>query len=152
MIGNLNFKIISVNLSVELSQCHPGFWYFNESERCECYNTKGIIFCSGNNSTIKSTSGYWFGNVNGIPTITSCQHDHCNFTCCEISNGAYHLSPVRTNQCTQHRNGIACGSCEEGYTLSFDSSTCIPLIRVYIIGQTMLITSISLLYWIAIIH
>jgi len=169
VIGNLNFnasynysmvislrvipisesKIISVNLSVELSQCHPGFWYFNESERCECYNTKSIISCSGSNSTIKS--GYWFGNVNGIPTVTSCPHDYCNFTCCEIiiSNGVYRLSPVRANQCTQQRTGIACGNCEQGYTLSFDSSTCIS-IEMCTIGQTMLITSLSLLYWIAI--
>ena len=167
VIGNLNFnasynysivislrvipisesKIISVNLSVELSQCHPGFWYFNESERCECYNTKSIISCSGSNSTIKS--GYWFGNVNGIPTVTSCPHDYCNFTCCEISNGVYHLSPIRANQCTQQRTGIACGNCEQGYTLSFDSSTCIS-IEMCTIGQTMLITTLSLLYWIAI--
>ena len=168
VIGNLNFntsynysvvislrvarisetEIISVNLSVELTHCHPGFWYFNKSKRCECYNTKSIISCSGNNSTIKS--GYWFGNVNGIPTVTSCPHDYCNFTCCEISNGIYHLSPVRTNQCTQYRTGIACGNCEQGYTLSFDSSTCIP-IDACTIGQKILITSLSLLYWIAVI-
>ena len=140
-------KIISVNLTVELTQCHPGFSYFNKTQKCECYNTKNIISCSGSNSTIKS--GYWFGSVNGIPTITSCPSDYCNFTCCEINNGIYHLSPVRANQCGQHRTGIACGNCEQGYTLSFDSSTCIPVEKCTV-GQTVLIITLSLLYWIAV--
>ena len=141
-------KIISVNLTVELTQCHPGFSYFNKTQKCECYNVKNIISCSGSNSTIKS--GYWFGNVNGLPTVTSCPNDYCNFTCCEINNGVYHLSPVRANQCTQHRTGIACGNCEQGYTLSFDSSECIPIDKCTV-GQMVLVTTLSLLYWITVV-
>ena len=141
-------KIISVNLTVELTQCHPGFSYFNKTQKCECYNTKNIISCSGSNSTIKS--GYWFGSVNGIPTITCCPNDYCNFTCCEINNGIYHLSPVRANQCRQHRTGIACGNCEQGYTLSFDSSTCIPVEKCTV-GQMVLVITLSLLYWITVV-
>ena len=141
-------KIISVNLTVELGQCHPGFSYFNETQKCKCYNAKNIISCSGSNSTIKS--GYWFGKVNGVPTVTSCPNDYCNFTCCEINNGVYHLSPVRANQCTQHRTGIACGNCEQGYTLSFDSSECIPVDKCTI-GQMVLVIALSLLYWITVV-
>ena len=109
-------KIISVNLTVELSQCHPGFWYSSKSRKCVCYDTENIISCSNSNSTIKR--GYWFGSVNGKSTVASCPNDYCNFTCCEITNGIYHLSPVRANQCRPHRSGTACGECEKGYTLS----------------------------------
>ena len=142
-------KVVSVNLIIELSQCHPGFWYSpaNESQGCECYNTGDIISCSGSNSTIKR--GYWYGSVTGTPTVATCPNDYCNFTCCEISNGIYHLSPVRANQCRPHRSGIACGSCEEGYTLSFDSPKCIK-IRSCTVGL-VLVTVLSMVYWIAVV-
>ena len=100
-------KLISANLIVVLSQCHPGFWYSSKSQKCECYNAKSIISCSGSNSTIKRS--YWFGSVNGKSTVTSCPNNYCNFTCCEITNGVYHLSPVRDDQCMPHRSGAACG-------------------------------------------
>ena len=140
-------KIISVNLTVELSQCHPGF-YFSKSQKCECYNTKNIISCSGSSSTIKR--GYWFGSVNGKSTVASCPMDYCNFTCCEISNGIYHLSPLRENQCRAHRYGTTCGNCKKGYTLSFDSPECINM-NTCTVGQTVLVIALSLLYWVAVI-
>ena len=140
-------KIISVNLIVELSPCHPGFEYSSISQKCECYDTKDIISCSGSNSTIKR--GYWFGNVSGKPTVTSCPNGYCNFTCCEISNGDYHLSPVRANQCRPHRSGNACGRCKEGYTLSFDSPECVEVDKCTI--GAALVTTLSLLYWAAVV-
>ena len=142
-------KVVSVNLIVELSQCHPGFWYSpaNESQRCECYNTGDIISCSDNNSTIKR--GYWHGSVTGASNVAICPNDYCNFTCCEITNGIYHLSPVRANQCRAHRSVTACGSCEEGYTLSFDSSECVHVKRCTV--GLVLLTTVSLLYWIALV-
>ena len=141
-------KLISVKLTIELSQCHPGFWYSSELQKCECYNTNNIISCTGSISTIKR--GYWFGTVTGRPTVTSCPNDYCNFTCCEITNGIYHLSPVRANQCRLHRSGTACGGCEKDYTLSFDSPECVEINKCTI-GQTVLVTTISLLYWIAVV-
>ena len=142
-------KVVSVNLIVELSQCHPGFWYSpaNESQKCECYNTGDIISCSGSNSTIKR--GYWYGSVTEIPTVATCPNDYCNFTCCEITNGIYHLSPVRANQCKPHRSGTACGNCKEGYTLSFDSPECVE-IKNCTVGL-VLVTALSLLYWIFVV-
>ena len=145
---DLESKILSVKLTIELSQCYPGFWYSRESQKCECYSTNNIISCSSNSSTIKR--GYWFGTVTGKPTVTFCPSDYCNFTCCEITNGIYHLSPVRANQCRSHRCGTACGNCDKGYTLSFDSSECIDINKCSI-GQTILVTILSLLYWIAVV-
>ena len=142
-------KVVSVGLIIELSQCHPGFYYSpaNESRKCECFNTGDIISCSGSNSTIKR--GYWYGSVTGIPTVATCPNNYCNFTCCEITNGIYHLSPVRANQCRTHRSGTACGSCEEGYTLSFDSPNCVEVKRCTV--GLVLVTVLSLLYWIVIV-
>ena len=143
-----DWKQLSVNLIIGLSPCHPGFWQYPNSAGCECYNASDIVFCSDSSSTIKR--GYWFGSVTGKPTVTFCPISYCNFTCCETSNGYYHLSPVRVNQCTSHRSGTACGNCEEGYTLSFDSVECINMNECST-GKTILVCALILLYWIVII-
>ena len=141
-------KSISANLVVELSPCHPGFQYQSKSRKCECYNTNEIVHCSGSRSSIKR--GYWFGSVTGIPTVTFCPVNYCDFTCCKITNQYYELSPVRVNQCRSHRSGTACGSCEEGYTLSFDSPECIAVNKCTT-GQTTLIVTLTVFYWFIII-
>ena len=143
-----NWRRISVNLIVKLSPCHPGFWHYPNSIKCECYKDDDIVFCSGSSSMIKR--GYWFGSVTGKPTVAFCPINYCNFTCCETSNGYYQLSPIRDNQCRSHRSGTACGSCEEGYTLSFDSVECLDL-NECTTGQTILVLVLILLYWIVII-
>ena len=147
---NPDWKQVSVNLIVELTSCHCGFWQKPGSKKCECYDAKDIVTCSGSNSTIKR--GYWFGNVTGQPTVALCPINYCNFTCCETSNGYYHLSPVRglDNQCRSHRSGTACGSCEEGYTLSFDSPECVS-VDSCTAGHTVLVILLMMIYWIMII-
>ena len=145
---NPDWKQISVTLIVELSECHPGFWQSSKS-KCECYNASNdIVFCSGSSSTIKR--GYWFGSVTGKPTVTFCPINYCNFTCCETSNGYYHLSPVRDDQCISHRSGTACGSCTYGYTLSFDSTECVS-IQSCTAGQTVLVILLTVTYWIVMV-
>ena len=99
--------------------------------------------CSGKSSSMKR--GYWFGNVSGKPTVTFCPTNYCNFTCCETSNGYYHLSPVRDNQCRSHRSGTACGSCTDGYTLSFDSTECVS-VKNCTADQTVLVILLTMTY------
>ena len=144
------WKQVSVNLTVELTPCHPGFWQYLRSNICKCYNTQGkdIVYCTGSNSTIKR--GYWFGSVTDKPTVTFCPINYCDFTCCEASNGYYHLSPVKDNQCRSHRSGTACGSCTDGYTLSFDSPECVD-VDSCTAGQTVLVILLTVTYWIVMV-
>ena len=141
-------KIISVNLTVGLSPCHPGFQYNSESQKCECYSNSDVVYCSDSSSAIRR--GYWFGRVTGIQTVTFCPINYCNFTCCKTTNGYYHLSPVRVNQCRSHRSGSACGNCEEGYMLSYDSPECISDDKCTT-GQTILVATLTVLYWFVVI-
>ena len=60
------------------------------------------------------------GVVSDKSTVAICPNSYCNFTCCEVANEFYQLSLVRINQCSSHRSGTDCGSCDEG-TLLFDS-------------------------------
>ena len=154
---SLNYSIIftsnitrqsSIHLIVELSPCHPGFQYHIKSQRCECYNNSGIVSCSSSRSTIKR--GYWFGHVTGIPTVIFCPINYCNFNCCKTTNGYYHLSPVRINQCKSHRSGTACGSCEKGHTLSFDSAECINVNKCNT-GLIIIVVTLTVLYWFAVV-
>ena len=145
---NAGWKQISVTLIVELSECHLGFWQSSKSQQCKCYNANDIVFCSGSDSTIKR--GYWFGSVRGKPTVTFCPINYCNFTCCETSNGYYHLSPVRNDQCRSHRSGTACGSCKYGYILSFNSTECLN-VESCTAGQTVLVILLTVTYWIVIV-
>ena len=143
-----NWKQISINLTIELSPCRPGFWQYPKTKKCKCYDGSNIVLCSDDFSTIKK--GYWFGSINGKPTITFCPINYCNFTCCEASSGYYHLSKVRDNQCRSHRFGTACGSCTDGYTLSFDSTECVN-IKNCTAGHTVLVVLITVIYWIVMV-
>ena len=143
-----DLKQISVNLIIQLTPCYPGFWQYPYSQKCDCYEAGDVMSCSGSSSTIKR--GYWFGSVTGKPTVTICPVNYCNFTCCETSNGYYHLSPIRDNQCTLYRSGTACGSCADGYTLTFDSTECVN-IDTCTAGQTTLVVLLSVIYWIAMV-
>ena len=145
---NSKWKPISVNLTFELTSCYPGFWQYPTSQKCECYNASDIVFCFDSVSTIKR--GYWFGTVTDKPTVTLCPINYCNFTCCETSNGYYHLSPVRDNQCRSHRSGTACGSCTHGYTLSFDSTECVN-VESCTAGHMVLVILLTVTYWIAMV-
>ena len=139
---------LSVNLIVEVSPCHPGFVYDSLLQKCVCYDGNNIVLCSDNTSTIRR--GYWFGMVNGKPTVANCPVNYCDFTCCEITNGIHYLSPMRKNQCGLNRNGIACGGCEEGYTLSFDSARCIPVEQCTTWHKVLIIIS-TITYWVVVL-
>ena len=141
-------KTIFISLKVELSPCYPGFLYHRKSQKCECYNNSGIAYCSGSSSAIKS--GYWFGHVTGIPTVTFCPINYCNFTCCMATNGYHQLSPTRNNQCRLHRVGIACGNCENGYTLPYYSSECVSIDKCTM-TWTIFTVILTVLYWVAIV-
>ena len=137
---------ISITLVTELSPCHPGFYYDDYTETCTCYND--VVSCSGSTSMIKR--GYWFGLAINKSTVSICPLNYCNFTCCETTNGFYQLSPMRKNQCTSQRSGIACGSCSENYTLSFDSVECVSVDKCTT-SQSLLAITLSMLYWVVIV-
>ena len=138
---------ISQHFSIQLSPCHHGFQHNNESKRCECYDRDSIVSCAGATSTIRR--GHWLGTVEGKLTTSICPINYCNFTCCETTNGYHSLSPGRENQCTSHRSGIACGSCEEGYTLSY-AAECVSVDRCKA-GWTVLVVILTMIYWIVIV-
>ena len=98
-----------------------------------------------NDHTSTIERGYWFGNDTTLVSI--CPNNYCNFDSGSTTNGFYQLSPPNRNQCRSHRSGTACGSCDEGYTLSFDSVECVKCTT----GQTVLVVTLLITYWIVIV-
>ena len=138
-------KMVFAELTVELSECHEGFYYDEGALACQCYDTGNIVICTGTSSTIRR--GYWFGEVNGNSTVAFCPINYCNFSCCETSNGFYQLSPTRENQCRLHRIGVACGKCEPGYTLPYDSPDCIEVSDCTTTNISLAVT-LTVIYWV----
>ena len=118
---------------------YPGLRKYSDAKTSEC---NVIMPCPHN-----IQKGYWFGNVSGKLTATFCPINYCNFTCCKASNGEYQLLLVEGNQCRSHRSGVACGTCADGYTLSFDSTACVS-VESCTTGQTILVILLTVAYWI----
>ena len=138
---------VTIQLTIQLSPCYLGFQHNNESMKCECYDREDIVRCDGVISNIRR--GYWLGTVEDKVTATTCPINFCDFTCCETSNGYHSLLPDRKDQCTSHRSGVACGSCKEGYTLSYGAD-CISVDKCTA-GWIILVVTLTILYWIAIV-
>ena len=140
-----DWKSINVNLSINLTQCHLGFKFDPKQKKCVCFTTDNIVTCSGSISEVKR--GYWFGTVNNKSTATICPLNYCHFTGCRLETGICQLSS-NIHPCRAHRHGAACGTCDNGYTLSYDSAKCIDT-KHCSIGQTIFVASASSLFWIA---
>ena len=122
----LSSDTITLNLIVELTSCLPGYVYNNSTRKCECFTTDEIVSCSPS-TTIKRN--YWFGVVDDVTTVSVCPNGYCNFSSRKEENvsGRFLLSPIQDDQCNEHRTGPACGECDPGYTLSYDSVDCVSI-------------------------
>ena len=142
--SGFNWKSIRANLIIELSPCHPGYFYDKKLKQCVCYETKNVVSCLSGHATIMK--GYWFGMIDDQPTMTNCPINYCDFKHCETATRVCTLPSSLDEQCMPHRTGPACGNCVEGYTLSFDSLECVNTDKCSI-GATILVIIITLMYW-----
>ena len=141
---------ISTTLIVQLQPCiaHPGYEYSGIRETCVCYHHDAVE-CSDNYVEIKR--GYWFGSVEGIPTISWCPKQYCGFVDRRKTRQGYFELPKTVNgQCNDHRLGRACGECGPGYTLAYDSTDCINVDHCST-GMTVLVVVLTCLYWIVVV-
>ena len=143
-----SIKEISVTLIIELLPCidHPGYTYSAASKGCVCYHHN--VECYDNYTEIRR--GYWFGSVINTTTTTFCPLYCTLIGRKETRQGYFELPNTINAQCNDHRVGIACGECSSGYTLSYDSTDCISVDQCGT-GWTVLVITLTCLYWIAIV-
>ena len=143
-----SIKEVNTTLVVELMPCinHPGYTYSTKHKTCECYHDN--VGCHDSYSEIKR--GYWFGSISNIATTAPCPR-YCKFIGrTETRQGYFELPNTIDGQCSDNRVGRACGNCSSGYTLSYDSTDCISVHQCGA-GWTVLVISLTFLYWIAIV-
>ncbi len=83
-----------------------------DAKDLECTPCPPGANCPGNDLTAKPN--FWGSNTGNLMTMYQCPADYCCTTNC-----------TSYNQCSGHRTGVLCGSCEENYSLSMLSSECI---------------------------
>ena len=139
---------IKATLVVELVPCidHPGYTYSEESQTCICYHHN--VKCNDDSNEIQR--GYWFGSIDSKATTTLCPNHYCKVAHRkQTSEGCFELPNTINAQCNDHRVGRACGECSSGYTLSYDSTDCISIDQCGT-GWTVLVITLTCLYWIAV--
>ena len=142
------YRELTATVSLQLSSCYSGYVFNATVQQCKCNEQNDIIQCQQDYVEIKY--GYWFGIVI-FPkrTISLCPIHYCDFSI-ETSSGYYKLPKLLNDQCSSHRTGIACGDCEPGYTLAYDSPDCISTDKCSA-GMTILVITLSVLYWIIVV-
>ena len=144
-----SFQKINATLFVELVPCidHPGYTYSEESQTCVCYHHN--VKCDDDGNEIKR--GYWFGSIDNETTTSLCPNHYCKAAHrTQTSEGYFELPNTINAQCNDHRVGRACGECSSGYTLSYDSTECISIDQCGT-GWTVLVITLTCLYWIAVV-
>ena len=146
VIGTVTSKIRDINvfITVLLHPCKTGFKYDNQIQVCTCNNISDLVQCMVNNVRIKK--GYWCGDLDGNVIVSICPNSYCDFPLCDITEDYCDISSVQDYQCRSHRTGVACGNCEDNYTLAFDLEDCIPTSKCHI-WLTILIFICVIVYW-----
>jgi len=146
----LSMQQFSASVKVELTPCdHPGYVYSDDEMACTCYHHN--VHCFDDKNAIKR--GYWFGTVlvrgTPIPTTSLCPNHYCNYNM-SIEEGYFELPKTINAQCNCHRSGIACGDCNPGYTLSYDSNKCVKKADCSA-EITLFVIALTFLYWVVVV-
>ena len=144
------YRQLTATLTLTLSSCNNGFLFSKQSQQCECFIKPFYLQCDRDYVNIKL--GYWFGVFHGKHILSVCYKDYCNFFSLRqiIAIEFYSLPEEIDDQCNSHRTGVACGQCNEGYTLAYNSPDCISVEKCSP-GITVLVIILTILYWIVII-
>ena len=111
----------SINATVNLEECPPGFKLSKESGICNCvplfanYN----IMCDIEMGRFKKPVGYWIGETRfeDVPAcVVRCPDGYCQRTQTVDLNF--------TNQCIGSRTGEMCGQCKDGFSIQFGTTDC----------------------------
>ena len=142
---------ITAKLSLELSPCKSGYVFDANLQYCRCYiSSKQIVQCQSHYD-VEIKHGYWFGSLSSMHTVSLCPIHYCNYDkYAKTTNGYYKLPEELDHQCSSHRTGVACGKCNPGFTLPYDSPDCINADKCSA-GITVLVLVLTILYWIIVV-
>ena len=139
--GPCNDKGISklnVLINIKSCTCGPGFMPENNTIRCACTcDTRDSIFtsyiteCDASRQSIIREGLFWIKYLDNNDTSDNSSRyliaPYCPLDYCQPPNVPIYinLSDGPNAQCAEYRQGLLCGSCQQGYSLSLGSSKCL---------------------------
>ena len=136
-----------------LKPCNPGFCA--NGLKCDCCSTKydGISRCEKNGIGFYMEKGYWAGKVGKKFVTYECPKNYCKYP--KTSSNEYLVEKFEEDQvCREHRKGILCGQCEDGYSVLLGDEACrkdcsnlyilFILYAIIVFGIVMLVMLINL--------
>ena len=126
---DVNYFINQVNtannlsVKVEVSTCPIGFQLIDG--RCGCNNEtlqlENEVTCDQTNASFKHDGNIWIGYKNDTDcfvTTSTCPFEYC------VDKSVTFTIETQDQQCQNHRSGVQCGTCAEGYTLKLGTNDC----------------------------
>ena len=135
----LDTFVQSAPISITLTECLFGFVYtYTEAERGDCQCSKATasskVTCDEALKVFNVTKGWWVGNDSQEGTglvYTQCMFDYCAVQTEDVKSVTVQPQAL-DDQCTNHRTGLLCGSCQDGYSAVFGSNRCMKCTNSYL--------------------
>ena len=141
-----------VNVFFDECKCPVGFEQSEKDKdvKCDCvchHQIKNLVTkCNQSTKSFLREDNIWINYVNhngceGYVTYTECPIDYCRpsqpgiWINLNIPNG-------EDKQCAEHRTGMICGMCKDGYSLSVGSSKCMTCSDLYPLFTFLLILGV----------
>ena len=120
---------LPVYLTLNFLPCPVGFKHSASSGTCVCtplftkHSGRYSVTCDINNETVQRQNSVWVHASN----TTARYSQHCPLPYCKSALVAINLSAQNgvDRQCLNHRSGVLCGRCKNGYSLAVGSSHCL---------------------------
>lgn len=148
--GYANMSLLEQDIEFLPCTCPVGFQQdFSEETKCECKCDSRlnpyITECNIENKTLVRSGDFWITYINESDGYIV--YPHCPLDYCKSPNSVVYMNFNTRNgsdaQCSFHRSGMLCGSCETGLSLSLYSSNCVvcpsywPALLVIIVFATV---------------
>ena len=123
--------LVRVTTVVHISDCPPGFFFNDHRLTCECFEDQSHhVHCSDSGLVAGIREALWAGYLDPRKVSESfgtgvCIKDFCSFNNA-VPKFQYFILPndsIMMEQfvCADHREGILCGLCSDGYTAYYNS-------------------------------
>ena len=127
--GNEESKVYNITLLITVPPCPVAFTLNNGSSSCVCEQllTRNQFTCNITDQTVqRNLNTMWIGYLSQgfLGIISQCPSDYCN------SNLNVSVDNF-DNQCSNNRQNVLCGQCEDGLSATFGSAKCINCSNYY---------------------
>lgn len=129
---------LSVLITIKSCVCGPGFMPENNTIRCACTcDTRDSTFtsyiteCDASTQSVIREGLFWIKYIENNDSSDNSGHyfivPHCPLDYCQPPNIPIYINLLEgpNAQCAEYRQGLLCGSCQQGYSLSLGSSKCL---------------------------